>query len=165
MKDVEIRPMRPGDWPMVSAIYQEGIDTGQATFQTGVPAWEEWDRAHLQSCRLVAVSGEDILAWAAVGPVSARPVYAGVVEVSVYVGSAYRGQGVGRKILSALVTETEADGRWTLQAGIFPENEASVSLHESCGFRIVGIRRRVGCLHGVWRDALFLERRSDVTGV
>jgi L-amino acid N-acyltransferase YncA len=157
--------MRPDDWPSVSAIYREGIETGEATFQSDVPAWEDWDRAHLKTCRLVAVSGERILAWAAVSPVSPRPVYSGVVEVSVYVAAANRGQGIGRKILSALVTEAEADGRWTIQAGIFPENEASVSLHLSCGFRIVGIRRRVGRLNGVWRDALFLERRSEVTGV
>jgi Sortase and related acyltransferases len=157
--------MRPDDWPEVSAIYREGIETGQATFQTDVPAWEDWDRAHLKTCRLVAVSGESILAWAAVSPVSPRPVYSGVVEVSVYVGAANRGQGIGRRILSAVVTEAEADGRWTIQAGIFPENEASVSLHLSCGFRIVGIRRQVGRLNGAWRDALFLERRSEVTGV
>lgn len=157
--------MRPDDWPEVSAIYREGIETGQATFQTDVPTWEDWDRAHLKTCRLVAVSGESILAWAAVSPVSPRPVYSGVVEVSVYVGAANRGQGIGRRILSAVVTEAEADGRWTIQAGIFPENEASVSLHLSCGFRIVGIRRQVGRLNGAWRDALFLERRSEVTGV
>jgi phosphinothricin acetyltransferase len=163
--DIEIRAMRTADWPAVSAIYAEGIATGQATFQTDVPECEQWDKSHLQQCRLVAIANDSVVAWAAISPVSSRAVYAGVVEVSVYVSSGSRGRGIGRQILTSLITETEADGRWTLQAGIFPENEASVALHVGCGFRIVGVRRRIGRHNGGWRDALFLERRSSVIGV
>lgn len=163
--DIEIRAMRPADWPAVSTIYAEGLATGQATFQTDVPEWDQWDRSHLQQCRLVATENDKVVAWAAVSPVSSRAVYSGVVEVSIYVAAGSRGKGIGKSVLAALIRETEADGRWTLQAGIFPENEASVALHLACGFRIVGVRRRIGRHNGVWRDALFLERRSDVVGV
>ena len=158
--------MTAGDWPVVRAIYEAGIATGHATFQTEAPEWDAWDRAHLPTCRLVAKSDDgSVVGWAALSPISARPVYAGVAEVSVYVADDARGQGVGHSLLEALVQAAEADGRWTLQAGICPENAASVRLHEHCGFRVVGRRERIGRHHGVWRDVLLLERRSAVVGL
>lgn len=157
--------MMAGHWPAVKAIYESGIATGNATFQTGAPAWEEWDAAHIPYCRLVAIENEEVLAWAALTPVSGRCVYAGVAEVSVYVASAARGKGLGRQLLASLISESEQHNFWTLQAGIFPENEASVRLHEACGFRIVGRREKIGQMHGVWRDTLLLERRSTAVGV
>ncbi|HEX2722545.1 MAG TPA: GNAT family N-acetyltransferase [Gemmatimonadaceae bacterium] len=164
--EIEIGQMSAADWDSVAGIYADGIATGQATFQTSVPTWEQWDKAHLPNCRLVARGIDDgLYGWAALLPVSARPVYAGVAEVSIYIASAARGKGVGKRLLNALITESEKDGRWTLQAGIFPENEASVAMHLACGFRIVGRRARIGCHHGVWRDNLLLERRSSVVGV
>jgi L-amino acid N-acyltransferase YncA len=174
-----ILPMRPDCWPAVRAIYSEGIATGNATFETELPEWEKWDNSHRQDCRLVAVESINpvaddlvtpidtatILGWAALSPVSTRPVYRGVAEVSVYVATAARGKGIGKALLVSLVKESEASGIWTLQAGVFPENVASIALHKSCGFREVGIRRRIGKLDAVWRDVLLLERRSDIAGV
>jgi phosphinothricin acetyltransferase len=157
---VAIEPLRPEHWSDVSRIYADGIATGHATFETDVPSWEHWDAAHLPSHRFVAIDEERVLGWVAVSPVSSRCVYAGVVENSVYVDAAARGRGVGRALLEALVASTEADGIWTIQTGVFPENEASVRLHERVGFRVVGRRERLGRLDGVWRDVLFLERRS-----
>ena len=156
--------MTPADWPEVSAIYTEGIATGQATFQTTVPAWEEWDAGHLADCRLVVREGPEIAGWAALSPVSRRYVYRGVAEVSIYIAARSRGRGIGRELLAELIRASEEAGIWTLQAGIFPENAASVRLHQRCGFRIAGTRERLGELHGVWRDVLLLERRSSVTG-
>ena len=158
--------MTAEDWPDVQSIYEAGIATGHATFQTEAPEWEVWDRAHLATCRLVAKDdGGAIVGWAALSPVSARAVYAGVAEVSVYVSEGARGQGVGRTLLEALIQAAEADGRWTLQASVFPENVASVRLHEHCGFRVVGRRERIARHHGVWRDTLLLERRSRIAGL
>ena len=162
--EFDITPMRAGDWPAVSAIYREGIDTGDATFETTVPSWEYWDRGHLPTCRLVARSGEGIVGWAALAPVSGRRIYAGVAQVSVYVKASARGQGIGRALLRALVEVSEGAGLWTLQAGIFPENRISIYLHMDCGFRTVGRRERLGQLHGVWRDVVLMERRSPVVG-
>jgi L-amino acid N-acyltransferase YncA len=160
-----IRPMTAADWPAVAAIYAEGIATGQATFETEVPAWERWDTGHLPEHRLVAVDADGVvLGWAALAPISSRAVYAGVVENSVYVAAAARGHGIGRALLRRLVESTEQAGIWTLQTGIFPENTASLALHESVGFRLVGRRERIGQQHGRWRDVLFLERRSSVAG-
>ena len=157
--------MAPGDWPAVRTIYEAGIATGNATFQAEAPTWDAWDAAHLTSCRLVARDGTGaVIGWAALSPVSARSVYAGVAEVSVYVAESARRHGVGRRLLEALVAASEKDGRWTLQAGIFPENQASVALNARCGFRMVGRRERLGCLRGVWRDVLLMERRSPVVG-
>jgi len=156
--------MREQDWPAVRRIYEEGIATGVATFETGVSGWEEWGLWHLDSCRLVARAGEEVLGWAALSPVSERPVYGGVAEVSIYVGQAARGRGAGKRLLEQLVIESERAGLWTLQAGIFTENEASIRLHRSCGFREVGVRERLGRLDGVWRDVLLLERRSSRVG-
>jgi L-amino acid N-acyltransferase YncA len=161
---VSVEPMTPDDWPAVRAIFLEGIATGSATFETAAPEWERWDAAHIPSCRLVARTKSEILGWAALSAVSSRCVYAGVAEVSVYVAGAARGRGVGLRLLSGLVTASEQAGLWTLQAGIFAENEASVRLHERCGFRIIGKRERLGQLKGTWRDVLLMERRSDVVG-
>jgi phosphinothricin acetyltransferase len=152
-------------WPQVKAIYESGIATGNATFQSAVPEWEEWDKAHVKSCRLVATDNGQVTGWAALTPVSGRCVYAGVAEVSVYVDAAARGKGAGRALLAALINASEQHGFWTLQAGIFPENTASVKLHERCGFRLVGRREKIGQMNGAWRDTLLLERRSRVTGV
>jgi len=158
--------LRPEDWPAVAAIYAEGIATRHATFQIDVPAWEDWDRGHRADCRLVARESDEnaVVGWAALTPVSGRCVYAGVAEVSVYVAAAVRGNGVGTKLLRALITESEAAGVWTLQAGIFPENAASLAVHAGCGFRTVGRRERIGQMKGEWRDVLLLERRSTIVG-
>jgi phosphinothricin acetyltransferase len=157
--------MAPSDWTAVRTIYQEGIATGHATFETAVPEWKEWDQNHLADPRLVVRSQEKVIGWAALTPVSGRCVYAGVAEVSVYVAASARGQGVGKALLQALVQESERTGIWTLQAGIFPENAISIALHRACGFRTVGYRQRLGQLNGVWRDVVMMERRSNVVGV
>ena len=158
--------MTERDWREVRAIYESGIATGHATFQTEAPSWDDWDRGHLSSCRLVARDDSGVvIGWAALSPVSARPVYAGVAEVSVYVAENARGMGIGRRLLEALIATSEADGRWTLQAGIFPENVASLRVHESCGFRVVGRREHIGAHRGNWRDVMLLERRSGRVGV
>jgi phosphinothricin acetyltransferase len=163
---LSVERMLPGHWPGVRAAYLEGLATGDATFETEAPDWERWDASHLRACRLVALAeGGRVAGWAALSPVSARKVYAGVAEVSVYVGAGFRGRGLGRALLEALVRESESEGIWTLQAGIFPENRASVALHKSCGFREVGRRERVGKLEGRWRDTVLLERRSRTAGV
>jgi len=148
------------DWKQVALIYQQGIDTGNATFQQNVPTAEEWDKSHLGYCRLVACLNEEILGWAALSKVSDRCVYGGVAEVSVYVSTSHSGKKIGTQLMLALIKESEANGVWTLQAGIFPENTASVKLHENSGFRIVGRREKIGKMNGVWRDTLLLERRS-----
>lgn len=153
------------DWPAVRAIYLEGIATGNATFETSAPQWEKWDAAHIASSRLVARVNSEVLGWAALSAVSSRCVYAGVAEVSIYVAAAARGRGIGLRLLSELVKASEQAGIWTLQAGIFADNDASVRLHERCGFRIVGTRERLGQLKGTWRDVLLMERRSAVAGV
>jgi len=163
---MRIDSMTPADWPAVRDIYEAGIATGEATFQTEAPPWNTWDAAHLETCRLVARDEHDVvIGWAALGRVSQRPVYSGVAEVSVYVAESARGQGVGLQLLTALIAASERDGRWMLQASIFPENEASVRLHQRCGFRIVGRRERIACQYGRWRDTLLMERRSTTTGI
>lgn len=160
-----IRKMTPNDLPLVAAIYAEGIRTGNATFQTEVPSWEEWDNAHIPNCRLIAIKQETVAGWAALTPVSGRCVYAGVAEVSVYVGEAFRAQGIGLALLEQLVIESEDNGFWTLQAGIFPENFGSIRIHEKCGFKILGRRERIGQMGGIWRDTMLLERRSIGVGI
>ena len=158
---VRIRPMTAADWLAVRDIYAEGIATGNATFETSAPEWPAWDAGHTPEHRLVAVDPADtVLGWVACSPVSSRCVYAGVLELSIYVASAARGRGVGSALLAALVESTEAAGVWTLQTGIFPENEASLALHARHGFRVVGTRERIGRMDGVWRDTVLLERRS-----
>ena len=157
---IDVRELRRRDWPAVAAIFREGIETGNATFETRVPTWDEWNAAHLAAHRLVAYDGNDIVGWAALTSYSRRPAYAGVAEVSIYVAAAARGRRVGRTLLRALVAASEAAGIWTLQAGVFPENKASLKLHLGCGFRTVGLRERIGKLKGEWRDVVLLERRS-----
>jgi L-amino acid N-acyltransferase YncA len=157
---MRIEPMTEQHAAAVLAIYQAGIDEGDATFETQAPAWPEFSAARLPEHRYVASNGADVLGWVAVSPVSSRCVYAGVVEHSVYVHPGARGLGVGRRLLDALITSTEAAGIWTIQSGIFPENAASVALHHAAGFRTVGRRERIGQQHGRWRDVLLLERRS-----
>jgi len=156
--------MAAEDWPAVRTIYQEGIATGNATFERSAPEWEKWDSAHLPHCRLVARSAGGILAWAALSPVSSRCVYAGVAEVSIYVAAGLRGGGIGRALLSALVESSERENIWTLQAGIFPENIASVELFRKAGFRVLGTRERLGSMDGRWRDVTLMERRSQIAG-
>ena len=158
---ITIENLRPEHWPSVQRIYADGIATGNATFETVAPSWDDWDSSHLPEHRLVAVRGGEVLGWAAVSRVSNRCVYGGVVENSVYVAAAARGQGVGLRLLEELVASTESAGIWTIETGIFPENTASVRLHERVGFEVVGRRKRLGKLHGTWRDVLLLERRSD----
>jgi len=161
---MEIRAMRRDDWAAVAEIYREGIETGHATFSTDVPSWEAWDEEHLADCRLVAVEGDAILGWASLSAVSDRCVYGGVAEVSVYVRGGAQGRGVGRALLAGLIEASEAAGIWSLSAGIFPENAASVALHERLGFRLVGRRERLGQMNGWWRDVLLYERRSSTVG-
>ena len=163
--DFVIDQMKRGDWEQVRSIYLEGIATGHTTFETRAPSWEKWDAGHLQIARLVARKGDRVLGWAALSAVSSRDVYRGVAELSVSVGEASRGQGIGRALLDALIEESERNGIWTLQAAIFPENIASVKLHLRCGFREVGRRERIAKLNGVWRDTLLFERRSKTVGV
>jgi L-amino acid N-acyltransferase YncA len=160
-----IRKMTKQDWPAVRSIYQEGMAGGNATFETQAPSWTAWDAVHLKECRLVATDGERVVGWTALSLVSGRCVYAGVAEVSVYIATEERGRGIGKLLLQGLIQESEKNGIWTLQAGIFPENETSISLHQKCGFRMIGRRERLGQMNGWWRDVLLFERRSPVIGI
>ncbi|WP_231459960.1 GNAT family N-acetyltransferase [Pedobacter sp. Leaf132] len=157
-----IRNLLASDWDDVKSIYEKGIATGNATFQTSAPSWNEWDSSHLATCRIVAEEVGKVIAWAALTPVSSRCVYAGVAEVSVYVDPAFSGNGYGLKLLNELVGFSEVEGIWTLQAGIFPENFGSLRIHEKAGFRTLGIREKIGKQNGVWRDTVLLERRSKI---
>ena len=154
-----VRPLDPDDYPVVAAVFAEGIATGRATFETDVPSWEEWDAAHLPEHRFVAELDGEVAGWAAVVPYSRRSVYRGVGEESVYVAERARGRGVGRALLEAVIASAREGGLWTLQAGIFPDNVASLELHRRLGFREVGVRERIGQLEGVWRDVVLLELR------
>lgn len=166
VNDVLVRPMEAGDAGPVLAIYQAGLDTGQASFEVTAPAWEEFDAAKLPAHRHVAVDAGtgEVLGWAAVIAVSDRCVYAGVVEHSVYVHPGHKRRGIGAALLAALVESTEAAGIWTIQSGVFPENTASLRLHRQAGFRVVGTRERIGRHHGEWRDVVLIERRSAAAG-
>jgi phosphinothricin acetyltransferase len=159
---VKLRDLRPDDWPEVARIFEEGILTGNATFETEVPSWEDWNAAHLAGHRLVAERDGRVVGWIALVPVSPRECYAGVAEVSAYVGEEARGVGVGAELLAALVESSERAGIWTLQTGVFPENEPSLGLLRRFGFRALGTQERIGRMHGVWRDVVLLERRSEV---
>lgn len=163
--DLIIRPMKEEDWGAVARIYQEGIDTKIATFQTEVPSYEAWDKSHIQSCRLVTVCKDEIVGWAALTPYSSRCVYAGVAEVSIYIKASYRGKQIGEKLLKALISESEKEGFWTLQSGILEINKASINVHHKAGFRIVGHREKIAkdC-NGIWQNAILMERRSPVVG-
>ena len=159
---MEIRELTKEDWPAVREIFEQGIAGKNATFETEAPSWEAWDRSQLDGQRYVAVEQGRVVGWVAAHPVSSRPCYAGVVEHSVYVHDDSQGKGIGRALLERLFTSTEEAGIWTIQTGIFPENEASLALHVKCGFRIVGTQERLGKMDGVWRDVVVLERRSEV---
>lgn len=159
---IKIQDMKKEHWDQVKRIYIEGIASGNATFQSEAPTWKEWDEGHISNCRFIATMGNEIIGWTAISSVSGRCVYVGVAEVSVYVGKEYIGRGVGRKLLQVLIKQSEENGFWTLQAGIFPENTASIKLHTKLGFREVGIRERIGKLNGEWRNVVLLERRSNI---
>jgi L-amino acid N-acyltransferase YncA len=162
--NILFRPMVKSDWEKVAEIYKQGIDTGNATFQQDIPSWDEWNSGHLKTCRIIADIDKEIAGWAALTPVSGRCVYAGVAEVSVYVSNEHKGRKIGTKLLEILISESEKEGLWTLQAGIFPENTASLKLHENLGFRQVGYREKIGKMSGIWRDTILLERRSKTAG-
>lgn len=165
-----IDTMTPADWEQVRSIYLEGISTGNSTFETAAPEWDKWNASHLQEHRLVVRDGAHILAWAVLSPVSARAVYSGVAELSLYVAAGNRGKGIGSILLEALIESTEKAGLWTLQGGIFPENTASLRLVKRFGFRQIGIREKIGRMtygpmSGTWRDVILVERRSTVAGI
>ena len=160
---VKIMAMLPEHWNRVAQIYKEGIDTGMATFEKNVPAWEDWDNNHLKSCRIIAEMKDEIAGWAALSPVSSRCVYGGVAEVSVYVSKHFRGNKIGQKLLKELVIESEKNGFWTIQSGVFPENTASIKLHVNAGFRQIGYREKIGQLDGIWKDNKLLEHRNKIT--
>ena len=162
---IKTRSMIPTDWTSVAHIYKEGLATGFATFETDAPSYEAWDSAHMSSCRIVATEDKTLLGWVALSPVSSRCVYGGVAELSVYVRKNSRGKGVGELLMNSVIQESEAEGLWTIQSGIFPENKASIELHKKVGFRYIGKRERIGKLDGVWKDNLLFERRSDTVGV
>jgi L-amino acid N-acyltransferase YncA len=162
---VYIEALQPQHFPRVSSIFGQGISTGNATFETSAPSWEQWNESHLLHSRLVAIDQEEVVGWAALSPVSKRQVYIGVAEVSVYVSLTHSGRGIGRTLLRSLISESENNGIWTLNAGIFPENTVSIHLHESLGFRRIGYRERIGKLNGIWRDTLQFERRSSISGI
>ncbi len=161
-KETVIRIMRDSDWPQVQQIYLDGINTGKATFQTEAPDWQVWDASHHRASRLVAERQGELLGWVALGPISSRPVYRGVAELSIYIANHARQQGLGRRLLADIIQLSEQQGFWTLQAGIFAENHASLSLHRNLGFREVGYRERMGQLNGIWRDVILLERRCAI---
>ncbi|MDO1513246.1 GNAT family N-acetyltransferase [Maribacter confluentis] len=165
MAKLTIRPMLATDWESVADIYAEGIATGVATFETEIPSYEVWDRAHMEICRLVALNESKILGWAALSPVSSRCVYGGVAEVSIYISQSSRGKGIGKQLLSHLIQASEKEGIWTLQSGVFPTNIGSIKVHKAVGFRQIGVRERVGKLKGIWMDNVLFERRSKVIGV
>lgn len=162
---ITLDKMLPADWEAVKQIYEEGIATGNATFQQQAPNWEEWNNDHLSHSRIIAKEDGTISGWAALTPVSGRCVYAGVAEVSVYVSDKARRKGLGKKLLQKLIEESEANNIWTLQAGIFAENVASIKIHNACAFRTLGVRERIGQMNGIWRDTVLMERRSKITGV
>jgi phosphinothricin acetyltransferase len=164
-EEVVIESMTAQDWPQVRAIYAEGIEFGDATFETAPPDWETWNAEHLRVCRLVARSGGEVIGWAALSPVSSRPAYAGVAEASLYVAARACGRGVGSRLLATLIDASEQAGIWTLHSPTFPENAASLALQQRHGFRVIGTRERIACHHGRWRDTVLLERRSRVVGI
>ncbi|MFD2044176.1 GNAT family N-acetyltransferase [Ornithinibacillus salinisoli] len=157
--------MVEADWEMVRNIYIEGIQTGNATFETEPPSWEQWDDSHVKKCRFVVKESGVVIGWAALSSISIRAAYRGAVEVSIYFTKNSIGKGIGSLLLKHLIHASEENGFWTLQASIFPENESSIHLHEKYGFKKVGTRKRIGKLNGVWRDVVLLERRSDVVGI
>ena len=164
-KTIEITTMSSSDWNAVAAIYKEGIETGYATFEKEIPSWEKWNSTHEKTCRLVGKIDNLIVGWAALSPVSSRCVYGGVAEVSIYISKSHRVKNIGNTLLKELILESEKNGFWTLQSGVFRENIGSIKLHENNGFRQIGYRERVGKLDGVWKDNILLERRSKIIGI
>jgi len=162
--EIKIEFLTKNDWDVVRSIYFEGIATGDATFEKNPPSFEEWDSSHFHDCRIIAKRGNQIIGWAALSSLSTRCVYVGVAEVSIYVSASCRGEGIGEVLLNALIEASENAGIWTLESSMFPENEASIRLHKSCGFREVGFRERIGELDGKWRNTILMERRSEVIG-
>lgn len=162
---MEIKPITPDNFPEVVSIYQQGLATNIATFQNDLPQWEEWHKGHLDFCRISIYEGTKMLGWTALTPVSSRCVYAGVAEVSVYVAQDQRGKGIGKILLNELIKQSEANGIWTLQSGIFSENQNSIKLHEKCGFRMVGYREKIGKKDGIWKDNVLMEHRSKNIGI
>jgi len=155
-----IRPLTPEDFSSIAEIYRQGIATGLATFETVVPSWKEWSKKYSQECRLVAEENEEVMGFTVIHPISKRECYSGVCEESIYIHEAWRGKGIGKKLLNALIEESERREIWTLQAGIFAENTASIKLHEQCGFRMIGYREKIAKLNGEWKDTVLMERRS-----
>lgn len=163
--DIVITKMLPDHWNAVADIYKQGIATGMATFEKDVPSWDTWNANHIQTCRFIARSGDEVIGWAALSAVSSRCVYGGVAEVSVYVSASHRGRGIGEMLLRELIDQSEKSGYWTLQSGIFPENMKSIGLHQKTGFRIIGFREKIGQLDGLWKDNVLMERRSKKEGL
>ncbi len=162
---MDIRNIKKENFFQVAEIYKQGIETGIATFQNDISDWESWDKSHLPNCRIAAFEGNEMVGWASLSPVSSRCVYAGVGEVSVYIATKFRRKGVGEFLLTRLIQESEKEGLWTLQSGIFAENIGSIKLHERCGFRQIGYREKVGLKDGIWKDNIIMERRSKIVGV
>ncbi|MEM7106322.1 MAG: N-acetyltransferase family protein [Bacteroidota bacterium] len=157
-----IRPLLPSDWPKVESIYLEGIATNNATFETSSPGWARWDKSHLPACRFVAEIDGEIAGWVAISPVSDRCVYGGVGETSIYIGNRFQGRGLATALMKKVIKASEDEGLWTLMAATFPENEPSIKLHQKVGFRIIGVREKIGKHYGKWRDTVLMERRSEV---
>ena len=162
---MEIKPITKDNFSEVIEIYNQGLATNIATFQNDSPQWEEWDKGHLDFCRISIYDSNKMLGWASLTPVSSRCVYAGVAEVSIYIAQDERGKGIGKTLLAGLIQRSEENGIWTLQSGIFAENESSIRLHEKCGFRLVGYREKIGKKNGVWKDNVLMERRSKNIGI
>lgn len=165
IETIEIKAMSSNNWDEVAKIYQEGIQTGLATFETDIPSLKKWNKSHVKLCRLVAVADNEIVGWAALSPVSSRCVYGGIAEVSVYVSAQHRRKNIGKMLLKKLIIESEKYNFWTLQSGVFPENIGSIKLHENLGFRQIGFREKIGKLNGVWKDTILFERRSKFIGI
>lgn len=165
MELLQFRPMQASDWQRVKEIYESGIATGIATFEQSAPTWEKWNESHLQLGRFVALDSDNVIGWIALTPVSSRCVYEGVAEISVYIDPAVQGKGVGIQLMNLAIAESEANGIWTLQSGIFPENIGSIRLHEKAGFRKIGYREKIAKQHGIWKDNVLMERRSSTVGI
>jgi L-amino acid N-acyltransferase YncA len=162
---MEIIPIHKDHFPEIAEIYRQGLETGNATFETTLPTWEEWDKAKLKHSRLVAIIDNTVVGWAALSAVSDRCVYGGVAEVSIYISNDYQGKGIGKALMQKLIEESESNRIWTLQSGMFPENETTVALHKSAGFRMIGHREKVGKLGNTWRNTIMMERRSKTIGI
>lgn len=161
---ITFRPMTRGDWPRVAAIFKEGIETHNATYDRDIPSWEQWNADHFPQCRIIVDVNGEIAGWAALLPISNRYVFRGVAELSIYLSCKFINRQIGRRLLAHIIDESEKAGFWMLQSGIFPENKASLRIHEKTGFRLVGRRERIGKMDGIWRDIVLLERRSKITG-